>query len=252
MKTPPNKETAEAIRIQKYLADCELGSRREAEQWIRDGEVVVNGKVAELGQKIIPGKDFLKLRGKPVLPRQQAKPLTLVLNKPKGYLSSNADPFHAQTIFDLLPKDYRKIKLFCAGRLDKDSEGLMVLTNDGELAHRITHPTQEIIKRYRITLNKPFDASKIPAMLEGVVREGERLFARKIIPAPAVGVDHEKRLEIHLAQGRKREVRRLMEAFGYRVKKLKRFQIGKFVLKGIPEGGIKVLNDNDLKLLFKN
>lgn len=245
-------EEKQTVRLQKYFADCGLASRREAEQWIRDGEVKVNGKVAELGQKILPGKDFVKLRGKPVLVQHQVAHVTLALNKPKGYLSSNGDPHHAQTVFDLLPKEYRDMKLFCAGRLDKNSEGLLILTNDGDLAHRITHPSEEIIKRYRVTLNRPFNPEKIPALLEGVIRDGERLFARKVIPAPAVGPDHQTRIEIHLAQGRKREVRRLMEAFGYHVKKLRRFQIGKFQLKGIPEGSIKVLRENDVKRLFQS
>ncbi len=240
------------VRVQKFLADCGLCSRREAEQWIRDGEITVNGAIAELGQKVTPGKDFLKLRNKPVLARQIVKPITLAINKPKGYLSSNRDPFHAQTIFDLLPKEYQGMKLFCAGRLDKDSEGLLILTNDGNLANRIMHPSNEIIKRYRVTLNRAFDPSRIPSILEGVERDGEKLFAKKIIPAAALGPDHEKRLEIHLSQGRKREVRRLMEAFGYYVKQLKRFQIGRFVLKTIPVGAVKLLTENDIKLLFKN
>lgn len=247
-----SKSPEEAVRIQKYLADCGIASRREAEQFIRDGEVTVNGKIAELGQKLIPGKDFLKLRGKPILPQQIAAPITLAINKPKGVLCSNHDPYHSQTIFDLLPKEYQQIKLFCAGRLDKDSEGLVILTNDGKLAHRITHPTHEIIKRYRVTLNRAFDPAKIPALLEGVKREGELLFARKIIPAPPVGPDHEKRLEIHLAQGRKREVRRLMEAFGYFVKKLKRIQIGRLQVKGMPSGSTKLLGEKEIALLFKN
>lgn len=238
----------EKQRIQKIIANAGLCSRREAERLIEDGLVRVNGKIAQLGWKATT-QDAIFVNNKPLRPKTE-KSITLLMNKPKGVLCTNSDPHGGQTVFDLLSPDLQKKRLFCAGRLDKDSEGLLVLTNDGDLAHRITHPSTEVVKRYRVVLHRDFQKEDIPKLLEGVAYDGDFLKAEKVIPAPAVGEGHLRRLEVRLHHGKKREVRRLFEANRYFVKKLVRVQIGGCILKNIPKGGFKILGKKDIERLF--
>lgn len=238
----------ESIRLQKIIANSGIASRREAEEWIEAGLVTVNGHVAILGQKANPHTDAIKVHGK-MIPKAKVTKTVLIMNKPRGVLCSHSDPFHDKTVFDYLPKQYQKMKLFFAGRLDKESEGLLILTDDGPLANKITHPKNKVIKRYRVTLSKAFDVKLIPKLLKGINLEGEHLYATKIIPE-TVGDKKEYVVEVHLEQGRKREIRRLFEAFGYFVNRLKRFQIGGLTLKGISVGGVKELTQKELDLIF--
>lgn len=235
-------------RVQKLIANAGVCSRREAEKLIEDGKVRVNGKTIELGSKAHPS-DAIFVNNKP-LQFSQEKPTTLVLNKPKGFICSNKDPYATQTVFDLLPNDLQKKRLFCAGRLDKDSEGLLILTNDGDLANQLTHPSTNIVKRYRVTLSRDLNHKDIPKMLEGIEFEGEFLKADKIIPAPGEKEGNKRRLEVHLSHGKKREIRRLFEAHRYFVKKLVRFQIGNLQLRNIKKGGIKLLGQKDIARLI--
>ena len=235
-------------RVQKLIANAGVCSRREAEKLIEDGKVRVNGKTIELGSKANPS-DAIFVNNKP-LQFSQEKPTTLVLNKPKGFICSNKDPYATQTVFDLLPNDLQKKRLFCAGRLDKDSEGLLILTNDGDLANQLTHPSTNIVKRYRVTLSRDLNHKDIPKMLEGIEFEGEFLKADKIIPAPGEKEGNKRRLEVHLSHGKKREIRRLFEAHRYFVKKLVRFQIGNLQLRNIKKGGIKLLGQKDIARLI--
>lgn len=238
----------EPQRIQKLIANSGLCSRREAERQIEEGNVRVNGKVAQLGDKATPDAAIF-VNNKPILHKEE-RPITLVMNKPKGVLCTNADPHAERTVFDLLPPDLQRQRLFCAGRLDKDSEGLLIITNDGDLAHRLSHPSTEIVKRYRVVLHRDFNKEDIPKLMAGTEFEGDFLKAEKVIPAPAVGDGHKRRLEVHLHHGKKREVRRLFEANRYFVKKLVRVQIGGIVLKNIARGGIKILGKKDIERLF--
>ena len=235
-------------RIQKLIAKSGYCSRREAERLISDGSVRVNGKVSELGEKACPSADIF-VNNKPIRVKKE-RVVTLVMNKPKGYLCTNSDPFADRTVFDLLPADLQRQRMFCAGRLDKDSEGLLVITNNGELAHRVSHPSTCITKRYRVVLNRDFDKSDIQKLLKGVDYEGDFLKAEKVIPLPTLGEGSARRLEVHLHHGKKREIRRLFEANRYYVKKLVRVQIGGIILKNIPKGGIKILGKKEIDLLF--
>ncbi|MGJ8639375.1 MAG: pseudouridine synthase [Opitutaceae bacterium] len=239
----------EAQRIQKIIANSGLCSRREAERFIEDGTVRVNGKIAQLGDKATTDAAIF-VNNKPLLMKQQERIVTLIMNKPKGVMCTNSDPHAERTVFDLLPTDLLRLRLFCAGRLDKDSEGLLVITNDGDLAHRLTHPSTEIVKRYRVVLHRDFNKADIPKLLNGVEYEGDFLKAEKVLPAPQIGEGHQRRLEVHLHHGKKREVRRLFEANRYFVKKLVRCQIGGVVLKNLPKGGIKILGKKDIERLF--
>ena len=241
---------SEEQRIQKIIAQAGVCSRREAERQIEQGNVRVNGKIARLGDKALPNAAIF-VNNKPVRIRTE-RSVTLLMNKPKGYICTNSDPFAEKTVFQLLQPDFQRLRLFCAGRLDKDSEGLLILTNDGALANRIAHPSSFIIKRYRVLLHRDFDKADIPKLLAGIEYDGDFLKAEKILPAPNVGEDSARKLEVHLCHGKKREIRRLFEAHRYFVKKLVRIQIGGLILKNIPRGGIKILGSKDIERLFQN
>lgn len=245
----PSMSSSEPIRLQKYLADAGICSRRAAEALIAQGEVWVNGTVATLGQKITPGLDRVTTGGKAV--RSTAQPrVTLAMHKPRGLVCSNDDPHNPETIFTVLPREFAKLRFFCAGRLDKDSEGLVILTTDGDLAHRLMHPSNVVVKRYHVILEKPFSAKRLPLLVKGVTIEGERLkVERAALINPGPGGDSTN-LDVHMHHGKKREIRQLFTTLGYDVKRLRRYQIGGFRLKGIPLRAMKKLSSGEIETLF--
>lgn len=243
--------SAEPLRLQKFIAEAGVCSRRAAEALIAQGEVWVNGKVATLGQKVSPGIDKVTVSGKPV--RTLAQPLmTVAVNKPRGLVCSNDDPHHAATVFELLPREFSKFRFFCAGRLDLDSEGLVILTTDGDLAHRLMHPSSVVVKRYHVVLERAFPASRLNQLVRGVVIEGERL---KVERAALINADASRAstdLDVHMHHGKKREIRLLFTTLGFDVKRLRRYQIGALQLKGIPLRAGKVLSHRQIESLFQN
>ncbi|PTX92632.1 pseudouridine synthase [Opitutus sp. ER46] len=243
--------TAEPIRLQKYLADAGICSRRSAEALIAQGEVWVNGEAATLGQKITPGIDKVTVSGKPVRSAAQPK-ITVAVHKPRGLVCSNDDPHHAATVFELLPREFARYRFFCAGRLDLDSEGLVILTTDGDLAHRLMHPSNTVVKRYQVTLVKPFPASRLLQLVRGLVIEGERLQVERAALINAGVSEAAADLDVHMHHGKKREIRQLFLAMGYEVKRLRRYQIGALQLKGIPLRAGKVLSTKEIDSLFRN
>lgn len=242
---------AEPIRIQKFIADAGVCSRRAAEALIAQGEVWVNGVAATLGQKITPAVDKVTVSGKSV--RSTAQPrITVAVNKPRGLVCSNDDPHHAATVFELLPREFSKFRFFCAGRLDLDSEGLVVLTTDGDLANRLMHPSRRVTKRYHVVLKRPFPSTRLPQLIRGVAIEGERLKVERAALINA-GADHASTdLDVHMHHGKKREIRQLFTTLGFDVKRLKRYQIGALQLKGIPLRAGKVLSTKEVDALFEN
>lgn len=240
----------EPLRLQKFIADAGVCSRRSAEALIAQGEVWVNGQPATLGQKITPGVDKVTVSGKPVRTVPQPR-LTLAMNKPRGLVCTNEDPHHADTIFSVLPREFAKFRFFCAGRLDLDSEGLVILTTDGDLAHRLMHPSNVVVKRYYVILKQPFPAGRLALLVKGVVIEGERL---KVERAALVnpGANHSStHLDVHMHHGKKREIRQLFTILGYDVKRLRRYQIGALRLKGIPLHAMKQLTTKEIDMLFQ-
>lgn len=238
-----------AVRLQKFLAEAGIASRRGAEQLIADGAVRVNGRAADLGMKVDTAVDRVTVSGKPVRPRR-GKSLTLAINKPRGVVCTNSDPHHNRTIFDLVPPPYSRSRLFCAGRLDKDSEGLVVLTTDGELANRLMHPSGLITKHYRVSLKQPIPKREIPRLTRGIVVENERL---KVERARLMGrgvVSESTEVDVQMHHGRKREIRQLFTLLGYDVRRLRRYQIGRFSLRGFPLRAVKVLTDSEIALLL--
>ena len=205
------------------------------------GDIAV--AVPHLAQIGGPGEDVVKVGHKVVA--APARKIVLMMNKPRGYLCTNKDEFGGQTVFELVPPPWDKLRLFCVGRLDKDSEGLLLLTNDGELANRIMHPSGGILKRYEVQVNRAFDRDLIPRLLKGVKDEEDFLRFRKVLPSE----ESPDRLEIHLDQGRKREIRRLLEIFGFHVKRLRRFQVGGLVLRRMPEGDCRLLSQKEIGMI---
>ncbi|MDQ8187320.1 pseudouridine synthase [Pelagicoccus sp. SDUM812002] len=244
-------DSPQLIRTQKLLADAGLCSRRVAEEYIKNGEVTINGKTAELGSKVDPNKDDVRLNGRRVKSVKSKKQLVIALNKPKGFICSNDDPHNERTVFDLLPKDFMGERLFCAGRLDKDSEGLLILTNDGDLANRLMHPSNLITKRYHVSLKQAYPRSKLFRLMRGVTVEGEKLKVEKAVFAGDKNKEESTELDVAMHHGKKREIRRLFQALHFDVKKLKRYQIGRYSIKGMPKGAGIALTSREISLLFK-
>jgi 23S rRNA pseudouridine2605 synthase len=239
----------EPIRLQKFIAEAGVCSRRAAEALIAQGEVWVNGSAATLGQKITPGVDKVTVSGKTV--RTTAQPLiTVAVHKPRGLVCSNDDPHHAATVFDLLPREFSKLRFFCAGRLDLDSEGLVILTTDGELANRLMHPSNLIVKRYHVTLKTGFPAGRLIQLVRGVVIEGERLKVERAALINASVGQTSTDLDVHMHHGKKREIRQLFTTLGYDVKRLRRYQIGALQIKGIPLRAGKLLSTKEVNSLL--
>lgn len=234
------------MRIHKFLAQAGICSRREAERLVSEGLVTINGKVAGTGQPVDPAVDVVRYRGREV--KSVSRNVVLMMNKPRGFLCTNVDSHGGHTVFEMVPPEYKALRLFCVGRLDKDSEGLLLLTNDGALANKVMHPSGGVIKKYEVHLNRDYDSKLTPKLLKGAMEEGELLRFKKVIRSP----DDPKQLEVHLDQGRKREIRRLFEIFGFHVKVLKRFQIGSLVLRKMPLGDCRPLSRKEIDLIFEN
>ena len=222
-------------------------SRRAGEALIARGEVLVNGVPAKLGQKVVAGVDQVVVRGQAAAAENQAR-VTVAVNKPRGLICSNDDPHNARTVFSLVPPEFSSLRFFCAGRLDKDSEGLVILTTDGDLAHRLMHPSNEVVKHYAVTLRQPFPPSLMDQLVEGVLVEGEHF---KVEHAALVSSDGSSRdLEVRMHHGKKREIRQLFRALGYDVIRLQRTQIGGLRVAGIAAGDGRALSPREIELLF--
>ena len=237
------------VRVQKLLADAGLCSRRAADLLVAQGRVRVNGAPAVPGQRVSRGVDRVVVDGKTLASPPQPR-ITLAIHKPRGLLCTNHDPHGGDTVFSLLPRELGGLRFFCAGRLDKDSEGLVILTTDGELANRLMHPSHGVVKRYHVSLKGPFPAGRLPTLIKGVVIEGERLQVERaslVNPAPDAS---SRDLDVHLRHGKKREIRQLFTALGYDVRRLRRYQIGAVRLQGIPLRGGKQLSTKEINQLF--
>ena len=205
------------IRLQKHLAECGVASRRKAEELIENGKVKVNGHVAVIGAKVDPKRDKVTVRGKAVVPVSEK--VYIMLHKPRGYVTTAKDELGRKNVCDLV-KD-AGVRLFPVGRLDRDSEGLLLMTNDGAFAQAVTHPSGGISKLYRVTVQPRADESQILKMSSGVVLDD----GTKTMPcAINVVTDEPGRtvMEMTLKEGKNREIRRMCEAVGLEVVRLKR------------------------------
>ncbi|MGM8838180.1 MULTISPECIES: pseudouridine synthase [Thermus] len=226
------------MRLQVFLARAGVASRRKAEALIQQGLVRVNGEVARLGQKVGP-QDLVEVAGQRVaLPER----VVLALHKPKGYTTTRFDPHAAKTVYELLPDIPG---LHPVGRLDRDSEGLLLLTNDGELTFRLTHPRYRVVKVYRVwTERGTLPEAVCRRLLKGVLLEDGPAQALACRPAPGGAL-------LTLGEGRKREVRRMLKAVGYPVRRLLRVQVGPIRLGDLPPGRWRRLSPEEEKALLR-
>jgi len=227
------------MRINRFLAASGLGSRRSCEELIRDGHVTINGHLCLNLATDVTEKDFVKVGSRRILPE---KHLYILLHKPRGYLCTVSDTHERRTIFDLLPGQWPR--LFHVGRLDRDSEGLMILTNDGDLALRLTHPRYKMEKEYEVLLNRPFDAAAdAPRLLRGVSIEGGRAKAESVKQLSPV------LLRIVLRQGIKRQIRLMLYKVGYEVERLIRVRVGPLRLTELRAGEWRALTGAEVEAL---
>lgn len=241
---PEGKESS--VRLQKWLARCGYGSRRACESLIAQGRVQVNGKTAELGTSIHPETDTVLVDGHPVRPAPQA--LYLMLHKPPGYVTTRHDPHAERTVMELLKGV--PVPVFPVGRLDADSEGLLLFTNDGELANRLLHPRHKVAKTYHVWVQGVPSEQALRQLREGVVLE-----EGKTAPASVRLLRQEGRqsvLEITLHEGRKRQIKRMCLAVGHRVQRLVRVRFGPLRLpKDLPLGKWRYLTEEEVRALKK-
>ncbi|HTH49886.1 MAG TPA: pseudouridine synthase [Candidatus Limnocylindria bacterium] len=233
------------VRLQKFLADAGVASRRAAEAIIAEGRVAVNGQVVtELGTKVNGTTDAVTLDGEPVRVRRK---LYVALNKPPGFICTRIDELGRRTVFELLPPDWGN--LFPVGRLDRESEGLLFLTNDGDFSLRLTHPRFGVTKKYWAVVAGRLQQRDVSRFTEGVEHEGEVLKAER---ARVVSSNNSHSVvELELAQGKNREVRRLFEVLGHEVEQLKRVQIGPIKLGELPVGKWRALGEIEIKSLLR-
>jgi 23S rRNA pseudouridine2605 synthase len=226
-------DPGKGLRLQKYLSMAGVCSRRHGEEAILRGEVSVDGKPAVLGMRIFPGGQVVTFCGEEVRPGAARRRTVLALNKPRGYICTHSDPLHRaeETIYALLPL-YNGCKLICCGRLDKDSEGLVLLTDDGNLASRLMHPSCGVGKHYRVAIDQPLQERHREVLLKGIHDQGDLL----TLEALSTHSGDRKFLSITLGFGKKRHIRRMLGALGYAVVRLERNKIGSFSLDGIRPG----------------
>jgi 23S rRNA pseudouridine2605 synthase len=237
------------IRLNKYLAEAGIASRRGADTLIQAGRVKVNGAVQrEPGTRVVPGRDDVTCDGKPVKTRQDAEPVYVMLHKPAHTVTTVRDPQGRQTVLDLLPSELRTLRLFPVGRLDFMSEGLLLLTNDGEVTLRLTHPSHEHPKRYEALVRDPVTEDALNVMRRGMrLEEGETL-------APVEGEARTLRsgntlLRMTLRQGVNRQIRRMCRDLGLTILRLKRVGLGPLALGDLPPAKWRRLSDAEIDAL---
>lgn len=236
------------IRLNKFLADLGFASRRKADQLIDDGKVLLNNKKAKLGDKVDPEKDQVTLSGKKITATKQENFEYWLLNKPFNVVSTVSDELGRKTVFDYV-KSKTSTRVYPIGRLDFESEGLLILTNDGELAHRLTHPKYEVKKVYKVIANGIFSQSKVERLLRGVrLAEGKIAFDDLEV-LEKDGRDLTLRITIH--QGVKREIRRVCAKVGWEVDKLVRVKMGGLSLNSLTVGNVRKMSTEEVNDLRK-
>jgi pseudouridine synthase len=239
----PREPATPGVRLHKFLAASGVASRREAERHIQAGRVEVNGRVVNvLGARIDPERDSVRVDGRRVLCN---RPLVYyLLHKPKGYITTASDPLDRPTVLDLIPRARERI--FPVGRLDWNSEGLLILTNDGELTHRLTHPSNHVPKIYRIKVK-----GIVPPQALERLRRGIQLDGRRTRPARVTRLASQTNswLEITLHEGRRNQIRRMFQRLGHSVLKLHRVAIGPISDRGLRPGRFRELTPDEVRKL---
>lgn len=239
-------------RLQKIISQAGIASRRAAEKMILEGRVAVDGRtVQELGQKFDPAAHEITVDGKKI--RASEQHVYLLLNKPKGFLSTAKDDRGRRTVLDLLPEV--KERVYPVGRLDNNTEGLLLITNDGELMNGLLHPKFEVEKTYHARVTGNLTHEKIMKLRQGVLLEDGPTAPAKVRMLPDLEPNDQRRglsrVEITIHEGRNRQVRRMFAAVGCDVKALKRVQFAGLTLKGVPRGHHRALTEEEVAMLYR-
>lgn len=230
---------SEGVRLNKYLASCGVGSRRASDELIATGRVEVNGSPCLKHATRITPNDHVRLDGKRMIPKEE---IVVIFHKPRGFVCTRSDELGRKTIYDLLPPALQA--LHHVGRLDTDSEGMLILTNDGDLSQRLMHPSKSVEKEYLVTSNQAFENVHLDQFLTGVFTEEGKLKAKKIERVSA------RRIKVILDHGAKRQIRVMLEALGYQVTKLLRVRIGKLWLGDLEVSKYAILNAKEVEMLM--
>ena len=235
----------EEIRLQKVIAESGLCSRRKAEEMISAGRVKVNGHPAALGQKIDPKRDVVTVDGERISGRSRRQYLYLMLNKPRGYLTAMSDDRGRRCVSELI--EGAPDRVYPVGRLDLNSEGLLLFTNDGEFANAMMHPSHQVPKTYRVTVREAVEGQKLLDLSEGVVIDGRKTASAEV----RVATEEEGRtvLLITIREGRNRQIRKMCEAVGLTVARLKRISYGSLRLGMLRPGEYRELNKDEVDML---
>lgn len=231
------------IRLQKHLSECGIASRRKAEELIEQGKVRVNGRVATIGTKVDPKRDKVTVSGKNVV--AQSRKVYIMLHKPRGYVTTLKDEMDRKCVSDLV-KDVG-VKVFPVGRLDRNSEGLLIMTNDGGFANDLTHPSAHVNKTYRVTVSGEVTDEKLLKMKEGILLDGVKTLPCDIFIAERKADRTVLIFIIH--EGRNRQIRRMCEAVQLEVLRLKRTEIAGVKLGMLPQGKWRPLNEKEMRRL---
>lgn len=238
-----NLITEVIMRINKYLAESGVCSRRAADELIKNGEVKINGKIAKLGDDVALG-DSVSVNGRKI--NTVKKFDYYIMNKPKGYVTTVKDDKGRKTVMDLLPNNAKR--LFPVGRLDYDTEGLLILTNDGELTFKLTHPKNEIPKTYLVKTERPVSDDDLNKLRSGVVIDGVR--TKKCNVRLIEQNKNFSRLNITIMEGRNRQIRKMIESIGNNVDFLKRIKIGELTISGLNRGEVRALSHSEIDYLL--
>ncbi len=227
------------------MADCGIASRRKSEEMIADGMVKVNGRIAVIGDKINPASDKVVVKGRKLGSAAKQKRWYIMINKPRGYVTTMNDEMGRKCVAELV-KDV-PARVYPVGRLDRDSEGLLLMTNDGDFANKVTHPSKHVYKVYRVTVRPGINEEQLIKMSSGMVIDG-----RKTAPAEIHVLQREEGrcvLEIILREGRNRQIRKMCEQLGLEVPRLKRTAIGQVRLGGLKSGSWRELTKDEVHRL---
>jgi len=233
---------ADGLRLQVYISQAGVASRRQAMALIQEGHVSVNGQPVREPSVRVSGKDDVRVDGKRVVAREFQY---IMMHKPAGYVTTRTDPHAKKTIYDLLPPAFFQLKP--VGRLDKDTEGLLLLTNDGKTIQKLTHPRYNVNKIYIIRITgilKPEDRNRLE---RGLFIEGRKTAPARVENVHTKGLETQLSLTIH--EGRKRQIRNMMAHLGYKVLALKRVRQGPVKLGGLPKGAFRLLTDQEVRAL---
>jgi 23S rRNA pseudouridine2605 synthase len=235
----------EKIRLQKYLAECGIASRRKSEELIAAGKVKVNGETASIGDKVNPKHDKVTVSGKKAV--SVKKSVYIMLNKPRGFITTMSDEHDRKCVAELVKG--LNTRVYPVGRLDRESEGLLIMTNDGEFANALTHPSKHVSKTYRVTIRPEITKEQATAFRNGIEIDG-----RMTAPADLRILEAQENrtvVEVTIYEGRNRQIRKMFEALGIEVARLKRTKVGNLKLGMLKQGDYRDLTPDEVNSLYE-